>query len=394
MIDRADRYLVVEVDDLYLWIDSVSRQMDRSNDKFLYEGYEYGGHGWYFRGQSNSAWEISSSFERCIGSEYKKLADPERELRGKERKSIADFKSLVWHQIVNRHMSTLEWLMLMQHNGVPTRLVDFTESASVAAYFAAKDSVRDRPFVVWAVNKGALQSPYQKSLVGKEFLGVNSVLKKFGDKMDVVLNDLSVQDRDVVEYRRAMANFKKCDTTSIVEESFNRELAEKLVSADLQKGYDSFAIGDILDFHPEYPSGRMTAQRGLFMMSEMLSVPFMDALRRGLGISDVQKPASCRLSEMKNLGFSIDNAHLIKYEFDFRLRTQMNMLLNFSNCLQASLFPDVNGAAQEIAQTLRRSLQYDVCVSNLKGGPIYASCTAMLLDGENHKGDVKPRCDG
>ena len=120
----------------------------------------------------------------------------------------------------------------------------------------------------------------------------------------------------------------------------------------------------------------------------------MDALRRGLGISDAQKPASCRLSEMKNLGFSIDNAYIIKYEFDSRLRTQMNMLLNFSNCLQASLFPDVNGVAQEIAQSLRRSLQYDVCVSNLKGGPIYASCTAMLLDGENHKGDVKPRCDG
>ena len=76
------KYLVVEVDNLHLWIDSVARQMDHANDRFIYDGYEYGGHGWYFRGQSNPTWEIASSFERYIGSEYKGLADPERELRG------------------------------------------------------------------------------------------------------------------------------------------------------------------------------------------------------------------------------------------------------------------------------------------------------------------------
>lgn len=370
------KYLVVEVDDLHLWIDSVARQMDQSNDKFIHDGYEYGGNGWYFRGQSNPAWEIASSFERYIGPEYKELVDPERELRGKERKSIADFKALTWRQVTNPKMSNLEWLMLMQHHGVPTRLVDFTESASVAAYFAAKDS-KDAPFAVWAVNKGCIQSAYQKSLVGREMPGAKSVFEKFGKQSSVVINDLSERDKDVVELRRALANFKHCDTTSQIEANYNRELAEGLLSADLQKESDFLAVGEVLDLHPEYPSERMVAQRGLFMMSERLSVPFMNALMNSLSLEESRQPVSCRLSELKGRKISVDSAHLIKYVFDVKCRTQMMMILNFANCLQALLFPDMDGVARNVGEALRQSLHYDIRLSTPNGSPIYANCSAI-----------------
>lgn len=379
------KYLLVEVDDLDLWIDSVARQMDCANDRFIHEGYEYGGHGWYFRGQSNSSWEIASSFERYIGPEYKGLADPERELRGKERKSIADFKALTWRQVTNPEMSNLEWLMLMQHYGVPTRLVDFTESASVAAYFAAKDS-KEGPFAVWAVNKGCVQSAYQKTLVGREIPSAKSVFEKFGNQSKAVIEDLSVRDKDVVEFRRALANRKRCATTILIEANYNRELAERILSADLQKGFDSLAIGQILDLYPECPSERMVAQRGLFIMSEMLSIPFKNALMHSLGIEEGQQPVGCRLSELKDRSISIDSAHLIKYVFDIKCRIQMKMILNFANCLQSSLFPDMDGAARNVGEALRQSLHCDMRLSTPNGSPIYATCSAIPRN-YNESGD-------
>lgn len=372
-------YLVVEVDDLHLWIDSAARQMDHANDRFMHEGYEYGGHGWYFRGQSNPSWEIASSFERCIGPEYKELVDPERELRGKERKSIAEFKALTWRQVANPKMSNLEWLMLMQHYGVPTRLVDFTESASVAAYFATKDN-KNEPFAVWAVNKGCIRSAYRKSFVGREVPGARMVYEKFGEQSSAVIDDLRVQDKNVVEFRRALANLKRCDTTVLIEESYNQGLAERILSSDLQKGLDSFAFDEVLDLHPEYPSERMVAQRGLFMMSEMLSIPFMSALMHSLGLEEDLQPVSCKLSELKRCNISIDNAHLIKYVFGVKSRTQVKTLLNFANCLQSSLFPDMDGVSRNVGESLRNSLHYDVCLSQPDGSPIYASCTAIPRD--------------
>lgn len=55
------------------------------------------------------------------------------------------------------HADTTAWLPLMRHYGLPTRLLDWSESVLVATYFAL-DGMNHEPSVVWALAPGALNS--------------------------------------------------------------------------------------------------------------------------------------------------------------------------------------------------------------------------------------------
>jgi len=51
--------------------------------------------------------------------------------------------------------TTLEWLSLLQQHGTPTRLIDFTHSPYIAAYFAFQEESSDssEPVAIWCVNR-------------------------------------------------------------------------------------------------------------------------------------------------------------------------------------------------------------------------------------------------
>ena len=103
--------------------------------------------GWAFRGQSDAAWPLYSTLSRyLLGQRVHEQAwtiMEERILR------IFKRKAHLYASDLPDEADSFEWLALMQHHGAPTRLIDFTWSPYVAAFFALERATRD--VAVWAV---------------------------------------------------------------------------------------------------------------------------------------------------------------------------------------------------------------------------------------------------
>lgn len=87
----------------------------------------------FYRGQADANWSLQSSLERVVGTGW-----TVEKAQKFEDYSISLFRSK-FHLYDRENIqpeSKFAWLSIMQHYGVPTRLIDFTESPYVALYFA------------------------------------------------------------------------------------------------------------------------------------------------------------------------------------------------------------------------------------------------------------------
>lgn len=106
---------------------------------------------WYlqpwFRGHGNASWSLEpgwyrpSGEVRGIGAEYYSEATLLESFRLRAPTYLEWLPATDW-----------EWLFLMQHYGLPTRLLDWTESSLIALYFAIRDNASDADAAVWAMN--------------------------------------------------------------------------------------------------------------------------------------------------------------------------------------------------------------------------------------------------
>lgn len=106
--------------------------------------------GWCFRGHRDATWELTSTLERVFprGRWHAGLAER------LELVAMQKFQTRMPHYVARDVLpqSRLAWLATMQHHGVPTRLLDFTESPLVALFFALPAPSRPSAFSVWAAN--------------------------------------------------------------------------------------------------------------------------------------------------------------------------------------------------------------------------------------------------
>lgn len=102
---------------------------------------------WSFRGQSDAQWGLQNAIERTEFINFYK---------GIEKDFLSEFQRGARNYLnkdeTPEHL--IEWLALMQHHGAPTRLLDFSKSPYIAAYFAFEECefINGEDVSIWAIN--------------------------------------------------------------------------------------------------------------------------------------------------------------------------------------------------------------------------------------------------
>lgn len=91
----------------------------------------------WFRGHGNTEWKLIPFIARS-GQPYS------------EMNLIKRFKQNAMMLVSPRPTESIEWLFIMRHHGVPTRLLDWSESPLIGAYFAVYEEP-ENDGVLWAL---------------------------------------------------------------------------------------------------------------------------------------------------------------------------------------------------------------------------------------------------
>ena len=127
---------------------------------------EFGIMAW-FRGQADKSWKLKPRIFRAL---------PAIQHPGYEPSLLNTFANgaPARHANCPAHEDHISWLILAEHYGLPTRLLDWTQSILTAAYFAVgheEDGAADRDAAIWALNPCHLNEKQTKFCF---ILGANS----------------------------------------------------------------------------------------------------------------------------------------------------------------------------------------------------------------------------
>lgn len=118
--------------------------------KELFESVSFSRSVFLFRGQGSSNWNLTPSFDRWYNGETTskvKVADQLLDVFKKEAVSYGIDRTTLENKMT--------CLALAQHHGLPTRLLDWTDSPYIAAFFAfagIKDFNKEENVAIWCLD--------------------------------------------------------------------------------------------------------------------------------------------------------------------------------------------------------------------------------------------------
>lgn len=115
---------------------------------------EYGGSVWY-RGQTTESYTLLPSYLRA---DY-----------APETTILSAFKQNASMLTDKQPVSSFDWMFIMQHYGIPTRLLDWSESPLVALYFALQNLEDGQDSVLWALKPTELNKHARIKNILEEF---------------------------------------------------------------------------------------------------------------------------------------------------------------------------------------------------------------------------------
>jgi len=268
---------------------------------------------WRFRGQENASWSLRTTLERS--GERAKLDAAPVFLANAERRIIEEFQRRAHHFVPDPPSlrNQIEWLALMQHFGAPTRLLDFTNSFYVAAFFALENASSE--CAIWCVQHPALHK------AAASFLG------------------LSKDQETSVPYWQTSHRM-----SAVAQNAFEKS--------------ESVSSHFVFEVEPFRVNERLAIQQGLFLYPLSIEVPFVRCLEATFGLpASVFADAKTEEYDRKiHTQRRLYEAAVIEVVLPGPVHKDAVRDLRNMNITAATLFPGLDGFARSLHWSLRNEL--------------------------------------
>jgi len=267
--------------------------------------------GYCFRGITDANHHLLSTLDR-YGSGLKVQ---------REQYLIREFQRRLHHYIGAEHFpsTTLELLSLMQHYGVPTKLLDFTYSPYVALYFAIYDMNPEVDSAVWSVLPFNLHSRSRKKL----------------------------DDGGFTPQMRTDAYFSE----QFVEQEY------------FDEAFMNHKYGIAMLLQPERMNERLSIQQGLFLVTDGVELETSADPIKNVGMFKTAEDTVLELlrdSGTAAIDHSATDPTLLKIIIPGSLKVSLMKTLELMNINASSLFPGLDGFGRYIKEKVQTKSGVDM----------------------------------